>query len=67
MKYSDNIIDVVSSSWILFHITRPLLTREDQKNVTNRVNMGFNQTQLNEDAGMGITKEGKNKKGKTAN
>ena len=57
MKYSDNIIDAVSSSWILFHITRPLLTLEDQETSQTRVNMGFN-------AGMGIENGRKEQKGK---
>ena len=57
-----NIIDVVSSSWILFHITRPLLTLEDQETSQTRVNMGFNQTQLNKDAEMGTKKGRKEQK-----
>ena len=60
MKYSDNIIDVVSSSWILFHITRPLLTLEDQKMSQANVNMGFNQTQRKMQ-GLGLRRDGKNK------
>ena len=61
MNYSDNIIDAVSSSWILFHITRPLLTLEDQETSQSRA-LTWDLMQ-----GWELKMEGKNKKGTIVN